>query len=248
MRSILTQGMCRNDPIGIELARDSVLYRNLYIVARLCSLPALQRDKPYTAKREQNHKKASWMFMNKMPIRFMLALWATLVSVHVYGQEVTANKKAILESVEKHKTELIRISDEIWAHAELAFEEYESSKLLADYAEAQGFTVERGVAEMPTAFIATYGSGEPIIGVIGEFDALPGLSQKVQPTQSPLEEGAGGHGCGHNLFGAGGLGAAIAVKELMEQGKLEGTVRFYGTPAEEKYFGKLYFARAGVVR
>ena len=130
--------------------------------------------------------------MKKMRTRFMLVLWAVLISVHVNGQEITANKKAILESVEKHKAELIRISDEIWAHAEIAFEEYESSKVLADYAEAQGFRVERGVAEMPTAFIASYGSGEPIIGVLGEFDALPGLSQKVQPTQSPLEERSGG--------------------------------------------------------
>ena len=85
-----------------------------------------------------------------------------------------------------------------------------------------------------------------MIGILGEFDALPGLSQKTTPTKQPLEEGAAGHGCGHNMFGPGSLGAAVAIKELIADGTLQGTVRFYGTPAEEKYFGKLYFARAGL--
>ena len=107
---------------------------------------------------------------------------------------------ALHASVEKHKAELIKISDEIWANAELAFEEYESAKILADYAEKNGFTVDRGVAGMPTAFVATYGSGKPVISVLGEFDALPGISQKALPTKEPLAQGAGGHGCGHNLF------------------------------------------------
>lgn len=99
---------------------------------------------------------------------------------------------------------------------------------------------------MPTAFVATYGSGKPVISVLGEFDALPGISQKAQPTKSPLKEGAGGHGCGHNLFGAGSLGAAIAVKELIESGKIKGTVKFFGTPSEEKYFGKIWMVREGL--
>ena len=162
------------------------------------------------------------------------------------GDYLSDNKKAIIESVEKHQTALIDISDQIWALAETAFEETQSAKLLADYAEAQGFEVKRRVAEMPTAFIASYGSGKPIIGILGEFDALPGISQKASPVKEALEEGAAGHGCGHNLFGAGSLGAAIAVKELIEAGKLKGTIRFYGTPAEEKFFGKLFFARAGL--
>ena len=162
------------------------------------------------------------------------------------AEEIPANKQAVITSVENHEERLIEISDQIWGFAELAFEEYESSKVLADYAESQGFQVERGVAEMPTAFIASYGSGSPIIGILAEFDALPGISQKAQTDKEPLEEGAAGHGCGHNVFGAGSLGAAIAVKELIEQGKLQGTVKFFGTPAEEKYFGKLYMARAGL--
>ena len=98
---------------------------------------------------------------------------------------------------------------------------------------------------MPTAFVATYGSGEPVISILGEFDALPGISQKAQPTKEPLEAGAGGHGCGHNMFGTASLGAAIAIKELMEAGKISGTVKFMGTPAEEKFFGKLWMIEAG---
>ena len=130
--------------------------------------------------------------------------------------KMNKSKEAIIASVEKHEANLIKISDEIWALAETAFEENKSSKLLSDYAEKQGFNVELGVAGMPTAFVATYGSGSPVISVLGEFDALPGISQKALPTKSPLNEGAAGHGCGHNVFGAGSLGAAIAIKELIE--------------------------------
>lgn len=155
-------------------------------------------------------------------------------------------KQEILKSVEKHEKELIVLSDKIWSYSETALKEYQSSKVLADYAEAQGFKVERGVAGLPTAFIASYGSGKPIIGVLGEFDALPGLSQKAQPTREPLVDGAPGQGCGHNLFGAGSLGAALAIKELIQEGKLKGTIRFYGTPAEEDLAGKVYMARAGL--
>ena len=161
-------------------------------------------------------------------------------------KSLTKNKKALLESVEKHKQALIKISDDIWAVAETAFEEDKSAKILADYAEQQGFTVERGVAEIPTAFVATYGSGKPVISVLGEFDALPGISQKAKPNKDPLVEGGNGHGCGHNLFGAGSLGAAIAIKELIEQGKIKGTIKFFGTPSEEKFFGKIWMVKAGL--
>jgi aminobenzoyl-glutamate utilization protein B len=159
---------------------------------------------------------------------------------------VNPNKSAVIVSVDRHQQDLIRISDKIWAYAETALKEYKSSKELADYAEAKGFRVRRGVAGMPTAFTAEFGSGKPIIGIMGEYDALPGISQKAQPTKEALEPGAAGHGCGHNLFGAGSLGAAIAVKELIEQGKLKGTIRFYGTPAEESVGGKIYMARDGL--
>jgi len=161
-------------------------------------------------------------------------------------EKLSSGKKQIIASVEKHKNQLIDISDKIWAHAETAFNEDESAKLLADYAEQQGFTVERGVAGMPTAFVATYGSGNPVISVLGEFDALPGLSQDTTPTKSPLDDGAAGHGCGHNLFGAGSLGAAVAIKEQIESGYISGTVKFIGTPSEEKYFGKIWMIREGI--
>lgn len=149
-------------------------------------------------------------------------------------------------SIEKHQPELITLSNQIWAFAETALRETKSSKLLADYAEQQGFKVERGVAGMPTAFVATYGEDKPIIGILGEFDALPGISQKALPVKEAYETGAAGHGCGHNLFGAGSLGAAVAIKELIAAGKLKGTIRFYGTPAEESVGGKIYMARDGL--
>ena len=154
--------------------------------------------------------------------------------------------KDILKSIEKHSSNLIGISDEIWNLAETAFNEHESSKILADYATKNGFNVEMGVAGMPTAFVATYGQGKPVISVLGEFDALPGISQETKPVKSPLIDGGAGHGCGHNLFGAGSLGAAIAIKELIESGKISGTVKFFGTPSEEKYFGKIWMVKAGL--
>ncbi|TAI48621.1 amidohydrolase [Flagellimonas allohymeniacidonis] len=176
----------------------------------------------------------------------ILFLFACFLCISVSGQKLNSNKKAIIASVEKHQENLIKISDSIWALAETAFDEHQSSKILADYAEKNGFTVARGVAGMPTAFVASYGSGSPVISVLGEFDALPGISQKAQPTKEALNEGAAGHGCGHNLFGAGSLGAAIAAKELIEQGKLKGTVKFFGTPSEEKFFGKIWMVREGL--
>jgi aminobenzoyl-glutamate utilization protein B len=192
--------------------------------------------------------------LNLLSMKFFTSLLSLLflMSGLVLAQKksaapvITPNKKLVIQSVDKHAADMIEISDKIWAAEETAFNEVESSKLLADYAEANGFKVERGVAEMPTAFVATYGSGSPVIGILGEFDALPGLSQNKVPTKNPLHEGQPGHGCGHNLFGTASLGAAISIKEMIEQGKLKGTIKFYGTPAEEKYFGKLWMVRAGL--
>lgn len=162
------------------------------------------------------------------------------------GSNIGDNKLAVITSVDSKYDQLTDLSDKIWSFEEIAFQEVQSSKALADFAEANGFRVKRGVAETPTAFTAEYGSGSPVIGILGEFDALPGLSQKTVPTKEPLNPGSAGHGCGHNLFGVASLGAAIAVKELIEAGELSGTVRFYGTPAEEKFFGKLWMIRAGL--
>ncbi|MCB0493224.1 MAG: amidohydrolase, partial [Cyclobacteriaceae bacterium] len=110
------------------------------------------------------------------------------------SQKVSANKKLVITSIDNKEKRLTALSDEIWAYAEVAFQETKSSKSLADYAESQGFKVERGVAKIPTAFVATYGSGKPVIGVLGEFDALPGISQKAQPTKEAYQVGAAGQG------------------------------------------------------
>jgi aminobenzoyl-glutamate utilization protein B len=180
-------------------------------------------------------------------MKFLLPALLLLSTVLMAQKPVVSpNKAAVLASVEKHQKELTDLSDQVWGFAEIAMKENKSAKVLADYAEAQGFRVTRGVAAIPTAFVAEYGSGKPIIGVLGEFDALPGLSQKAQPTKEALLTGAPGHGCGHNMFGAASLGAALTIKELIAAGKLKGTIRFYGTPAEEDLAGKVWMAKAGL--
>jgi len=178
-----------------------------------------------------------------MRTSFFLAF--TTITIFSFAQ-TNPNKTAVVASVEKHQQELINLSDSVWKYAETALKEYKSSKALSDYAVKQGFRVTTNVAGMPTAFIAEYGSGKPIIGILGEFDALPCLSQKAQPTREALKEETPGHGCGHNMFGTASLGAATAIKELIAAGKLKGTIRFYGTPAEEDIGGKIYMAREGL--
>jgi len=162
------------------------------------------------------------------------------------SQSANKLKKELLNSIEQKSSELTDLSDKIWAAAEVAFREEKSSEYLIKYAEENGLKVEKGLAGMPTAFTATYGEGKPVIGIIGEFDALPGLSQTADTYRNELVEGGAGHGCGHNLFGTASLGAAVAIKELIEKGDLTGTVKFFGTPAEEKFFGKLWMIREGV--
>tara|TARA_Y100000739_G_scaffold199830_1_gene183653 strand:+ start:2620 stop:4050 length:1431 start_codon:yes stop_codon:yes gene_type:complete len=169
-----------------------------------------------------------------------------LATSMIYSQKLDKTKKNIISSIENHKSEIIKISDQIWKLAELSFDEHKSSKILSDYAEKNGFTVEKGVAGMPTAFVASYGSGKPVISVLGEFDALPGLSQDTTPDKNPLVEGGSGHGCGHNMFGAASLASAIAIKEQIENGDLKGTIKFFGTPSEEKFFGKIWMVEAGL--
>ena len=178
--------------------------------------------------------------------KFIPILLLTLSTFTLYSQSVNKLKKELLNSLEQKSSELISVSDNIWAAAEVAFREQKSAEYLIKYAEDNGLKVEKGLAGMPTAFTATYGEGKPVIGIIGEFDALPGLSQTTVPYKNELVEGGAGHGCGHNLFGTASLGAAVAIKELIEKGALTGTVKFFGTPAEEKFFGKLWMIREGV--
>ena len=154
--------------------------------------------------------------------KHILLVIILLVSMTTNAQKrMSKNKKAMVNSIEKHKKNLIEISDNIWEAAEPALLEFKSSNYLSDYAEENGFTVKKGVAGIQTAFVAEYGSGKPIIGIMGEFDANLGISQKKQPIKDPLEKGAPGHGCGHNLFGTASLGAAIAIKEMIESGEVE---------------------------
>jgi aminobenzoyl-glutamate utilization protein B len=183
--------------------------------------------------------------MTRIPA-ICVALVASLAPFATFAASPSATKRAAVQSVDQHADELIRLSDQVWEFAETALREHRSAKLLADYAESKGFKVERGVSGMPTAFVATYGAGRPIIGVMGEYDALPGVSQKATADKTPLVEGGAGHGCGHNMFGAASLGAALAIKEQIEAGKLKGTIRFYGTPAEEAVGGKTYMVRDGL--
>ena len=176
--------------------------------------------------------------------KFLTILFATITILSAQSQSASKLKKELLNSIEQKTTELTTLSDNIWEASEVAFREHKSAEYLIEYAEANGLIVEKGLAGMPTAFTATYGEGKPVIGIIGEFDALPGLSQTTDSHRNVLIEGGAGHGCGHNLFGTASLGAAVAIKELIEKGDLKGTVKFFGTPAEEKFFGKLWMIRA----
>lgn len=183
-------------------------------------------------------------------MKYIKSLFLTsCLTLSSMAQEKTphlALKKQAIDALDNKYEELTDLSDKIWSYEEIAFQEKQSAAALIAYAEANGFEVKKGVAEIPTAFVAEYGSGKPIIAILGEFDGLPGLSQKAVPYKDPRNEGGAGHGCGHNLFGTASLGAATAVKELIASGDLKGTVRFYGTPAEEKFFGKLWMIRAGL--
>lgn len=159
---------------------------------------------------------------------------------------LSPEKTTAREWITDHSAELGSVSDDIWRYAEIAMTEYKSSRRLADLLEKYGFRVERNVAGMPTAFVATYGSNEPVIGILAEYDALPGLSQKAIPKQEPVEAGKPGHGCGHNLFGAASVGGALAVKSVIEKFKIPGTIKLYGCPAEETVDGKVFMVRAGL--
>jgi len=155
-------------------------------------------------------------------------------------------KSKLYDIIDQNEQTLNQMSDTIWEYAEIAMEEVKSSKLQREFLAERGFTI-KDVPNMPTAFIAEIGSGKPIIGILGEYDALGGLSQKATAVREVRDEGAdSGHGCGHNLLGVGGVGAAIALKEVMEQEGISGTIRYYGCPAEETLSGKVLMAKEKV--
>ena len=140
----------------------------------------------------------------------------------------------------------IALADKIWSLAEVGYQEYESTAVLQTALKQHGFKIKRGVADIPTAFVASYGDGGTTIGILAEFDALPGLSQTTSPGRNPRVAGAAGHACGHHLFGAASVTAAIAIAEWLEDNGRSGQVKVFGTPAEEGGSGKVYMARAGL--
>ncbi|MDQ6756716.1 MAG: amidohydrolase [Bacteroidota bacterium] len=141
-----------------------------------------------------------------------------------------------------------KIALNIWDYAEVGFKETKSSVLLQNTLKDNGFKIDAGVAGMPTAFVATYGSGSPVIAILAEYDALPGLSQESTSAKTPIANRNSGHGCGHNLFGTGSVAAGIAIKKLIDEGKIKGTVKVYGSPAEEGGDGKVYMVREGLFK
>ncbi len=153
---------------------------------------------------------------------------------------------AVIDFIDSRYEDTADIARTIWEFAEVGYQETQSSTLLQDSLTAEGFTIEAGVANLPTAFVASYGDGGPIIAILAEFDALPGINQDSVPGRSPIQGKAAGHACGHNLFGAGSIGAAIAIKHWLEESGTPGTIRIVGTPAEEGGSGKVYMVRAGL--
>ncbi len=153
----------------------------------------------------------------------------------------------VLNSIDYHKTKFENIALEVWEYAELGYQEMRSSNILAKSLENEGFQIEKGVAGIPTAFIAEFNNGGPVIGILGEFDALPGLAQSKDPFKKIINNSTGaGHACGHHLFGAASAWAAVAIKEWLVINNVKGTIRFYGTPAEEGGSGKVYMVREGL--
>ncbi|MGB3800586.1 MAG: amidohydrolase, partial [Lewinella sp.] len=174
-----------------------------------------------------------------------LGLVLALISSTVTAQ-LSDEQSAVLSQIERQADDYFAVAKQIWDLAEVGYQEEESSSLLQELLKEEGFTIEAGVADIPTAFTATYGNGGPVIGILGEFDALPGITQTASATREERTDVEAGHACGHHLFGAGSAAAAIAVKNWLEENNKAGTIRFYGTPAEEGGSGKVYMVRAGL--
>ena len=160
--------------------------------------------------------------------------------------KLSKDTKEVIEQLDQRSQEYGDIAHKIWEFAELGYLETKSTSLLQSHLQSEGFTIKKEVAEIPTAFMAEYGSGEPVIGILAEFDALPGISQDAVPERKELKKGGSGHACGHHLFGAGSVAAAVAVKDWLKKTGTKGTIRLFGTPAEEGGAGKVYMVRAGL--
>ena len=161
-------------------------------------------------------------------------------------EPVAAIKTQALQDLQGRYADYRQVAQSIWGFAEVGYKEAKSSALLQKTLKDNGFTVQAGVADIPTAFVATYGSGKPVIGILAEFDALPGLAQQATTAKTPIAGQDAGHGCGHNLFGTASVATGIELKKLLKEGKLKGTIKVYGCPAEEGGSGKVYMVRAGL--
>jgi aminobenzoyl-glutamate utilization protein B len=181
-------------------------------------------------------------------LKILTLIFFSFAALNSWAQptKLSKDKAAVIKKIEERKQEFGDIAQQIWSLAELGYQEYESSKILKEKLKSEGFEIKEGVAEIPTAFVASYGSGQPVVAILGEFDALPGVSQDAVPFRKERPECKAGHACGHHLFGAGSAAAAITVKDWMKQQNIKGTIRFYGTPAEEGGAGKVYMVRAGL--
>jgi aminobenzoyl-glutamate utilization protein B len=162
------------------------------------------------------------------------------------NKSIDALKNETASTIQSGYDAYKKIALSIWDYAELGYKENKSSTLLQNTLKDNGFKVDAGVAGMPTAFVATYGSGSPVIGILAEYDALPGLSQDNSSTKTPISNKNNGHGCGHHLFGTGSIAAGIAIAKLLEAGKIKGTIKVFGCPAEEGGSGKVYMVREGL--
>jgi aminobenzoyl-glutamate utilization protein B len=185
----------------------------------------------------------------KLKVLATLLLTISLCAQASSPTDIAPEKRLILDWLSQPQVveRFGKVSDAIWSFAELGMQEFKSSKLLADTLEKEGFQVERGLAGMPTCFVATYGSGKPVIGILGEFDALPMISQEGRnPEQNPVVEGAPGHGCGHNTMCTAAAAAAISVKQAMDKFGFPGTIKVFGSPAEETLISRPYMIRAGL--
>ena len=170
-----------------------------------------------------------------------------LLAQLAFAQELTPAKKTAISWVDGSKANFEEIAKYLWDNPELSLVEFKASAKLQDYLAKNGFKIEKGVAGMPTAFVATWGSGKPVIGFLCEYDALPGISQVAgKAVREMIIQGAPGQGCGHNLYGPAAASAAIATKVAMEKHGIKGTVKLFGCPAEETLVGKIFMARDGV--
>ncbi len=184
--------------------------------------------------------------MFRSVFRSTLLLVVAAAPLVAQGPKPAPNTAAILSGLDAQAAHYTDIEKQIWGFAEVGYMEEKSSALLQSELKAAGFTVKAGIAGEPTAFVAEYGSGKPVIAVLGEFDALPGLSQDATPERKVLRAGGPGHGCGHHLFGTASTAAAISIKQWMIANNVKGTLRMIGTPAEEGGAGKVYMVRDGV--